>query len=176
MSNLSHKLKIALGTLGLPGLVAALIGSAGGIGVYTFGYGQGASYLSKDPNACANCHVMREPLETWAKSSHHAVAMCNDCHLSPHPIGKWITKMDNGLFHSIAFTTGAFHEPIQIKPRNRRVTQRACVKCHEGLVHTMLPDDPTDPEETLWCASCHGDVGHRLRPRSTTHERGDDRR
>lgn len=173
MTTLGEKLRTSIKTLGLPALVAALVGSTGGIGVYTFGYGHGASYLSRDPNACANCHVMREPLESWTKSSHHAVAVCNDCHLEPHPIGKWLTKMDNGLFHSIAFTTGDFHDPIEIKPRNRRVTQRACIKCHESMVHPILSQDPTDPQETLWCASCHGDVGHALRPRSTTHERGD---
>lgn len=167
------KLRAALGAVSLTGIVAMFIGAAGGLGVYTFGYGQGASYLSSDPNACANCHVMREPLESWAKSSHHAVAACNDCHLSHHPIGKWITKMDNGLFHSIAFTTGDFHEPIQIKPRNRRVTQQACVGCHGELAHALLNSQGEAPKETLWCVSCHGDVGHALRRRSTTHEPGD---
>ena len=31
-----------------------------GLGAYTFVYARGYSYLSHDPGACANCHVMRE--------------------------------------------------------------------------------------------------------------------
>ncbi len=47
----------------LAGLVAAVIaGAAIGLGLYTFVYARGASYLGNDPGACANCHVMREHL------------------------------------------------------------------------------------------------------------------
>ncbi len=142
-------------------LLAGSLGIAGGIGAFTFGYGQGASYLSSDPTTCINCHIMEPYFDSWQKSGHHHVAVCNDCHLSHHPVGKWITKADNGFFHSLAFTTGQFHEPIKIKPRNRRVTQAACISCHEDTVHEMLPATPQ--QEMLLCASCHSDVGHALR-------------
>ena len=36
-----------------------------GIGAYTFVYARGASYLTNDPAACVNCHVMREPYDGW---------------------------------------------------------------------------------------------------------------
>jgi cytochrome c nitrite reductase small subunit len=36
------------------------LGTAIGIGAYTFIYAKGYSYLSNDPGACANCHVMQE--------------------------------------------------------------------------------------------------------------------
>lgn len=145
----------------LPLAVAVVMGMLAGLGAFTFGYGQGASYLSNNPANCANCHVMQDHYDSWQKSSHKDVATCNDCHVSPHPVGKWITKADNGFFHSLAFTTNQFHEPIQIKPRNRAVTQQACLKCHQDFVHNMLPTRPGG--DMLNCITCHSDVGHRHR-------------
>lgn len=139
-------------------LFAACLGVLAGIGVFTFGYGKGASYLSNNPQTCVNCHVMQGHFDSWQKSSHHNVAVCNDCHLPPHPIGKWITKADNGFFHSLAFTLGDFKNPIQIKPRNKRVTQSACISCHADFVHNMLPDHPGGDMQS--CVHCHADVGH----------------
>ena len=129
-------------------LCAVAFGILGGLGAFTFGYGEGTAYLKNDPASCANCHVMQTHYDTWTKSSHHGVATCNDCHL-PH---------DNGFFHSLAFTTGDFHEPIQIKDRNRRVTQHACLYCHDDFVDHMLPAEPNG--EMQYCVHCHGDVGH----------------
>ena len=56
------------------------LGAAAGVGAYTFIYARGAPYLTNDPNACVNCHVMREQYDGGGKSSHRAVAVCNDCH------------------------------------------------------------------------------------------------
>lgn len=145
----------------LPLLIAIAFGILGGLGVFTFGYGDGTAYLFNDPAACANCHVMQGHFDTWVKSSHKDVATCNDCHLPHHPIGKWITKGDNGFFHSLAFTTNSFHEPIQIKPRNRRVTQDACLYCHKEFVNHLLPAE--EGGDMLNCIHCHQDVGHALR-------------
>jgi cytochrome c nitrite reductase small subunit len=145
----------------LPVLFAVMLGLLCGVGAFTFGYGQGASYLSNNPTSCVNCHVMQDHYNSWQTSSHQHVAVCNDCHLPHHPLGKWVTKADNGFFHSLAFTLNNFHEPIQIKPRNRRVTQNACLDCHSDLVHPMLPAEPQG--ETLLCIHCHRDVGHALK-------------
>lgn len=148
-------------TGGLSVLVAVALGALVGLGIFTFGYGEGAAYLSDDPAACSNCHVMNDAYGSWLKSSHREVATCNDCHLAPDPIGKWVTKADNGFFHSLAFTTGGFSEPIRIKPRNRRVTQAACLHCHEDLVHALLPVEADG--DTQDCVHCHSDPGHALR-------------
>lgn len=142
-------------------LISLLLGIFSGLGVFTFGYGEGASYLSDDPASCANCHVMQDHYDSWGKSSHKAVATCNDCHLSPHPVGKWLVKADNGFFHSLAFTTGQYPEPIRIKPRNREVTQQACLKCHGDYVHSMLPVE--EGGDMLNCIHCHTGVGHSMR-------------
>lgn len=138
--------------------IAAVFGMLGGLGAFTFGYGDGAAYLTNNPASCANCHVMQAHYDSWAKSSHENIATCNDCHLPHDFLGKWITKGDNGFFHSLAFTTNDFHEPIQIKPRNRRVTQGACLHCHADFVNHMLPENPGG--EMLLCIHCHTDVGH----------------
>ncbi len=155
-----------------PLALAVLLGVCGGLGVFTFGYGQGHSYLSNDPTVCTNCHVMQAHYDSWLASSHTHVAACNDCHLPHTSPGKWITKADNGFFHSLAFTTGGFPEPLQIKARNRRVTQGACVSCHATTVHEMLPAGGEAP----LCVRCHFDVGHagRAGDPSGTLMRGDD--
>ena len=101
---------------------------------------------------------MQGHFDSWQNSSHRHVAVCNDCHLPHHYVGKWFTKADNGFFHSLAFTLENFHEPIQIKPRNRRVTQHACLDCHVEIVHQMFP--VATEGEILSCVRCHSDVGH----------------
>lgn len=138
--------------------LAMALGALGGLGFFTFGYGDGHAYLSNDPAACANCHVMQANYDSWLKSSHHAVATCNDCHLPHDPIGKWVTKGDNGFFHSLAFTTGGYADPIQIKPRNTRVVEQACISCHKDLVNHLLPLEPGG--DMLSCLHCHQNVGH----------------
>jgi cytochrome c nitrite reductase small subunit len=138
--------------------IAALVGILLGLGLFTFSYAEGTSYLSSDPDACANCHVMWDQHASWTASSHASVAGCVDCHL-PHPtIPKWISKAENGWFHSVGFTLQNFPEPIRIKPRNRAIVQRNCVSCHTGMVHEMLP--ATVRGESVSCMHCHLDVGH----------------
>lgn len=140
---------------------AICLGLLSGLGTFTFGYGRGASYLSNSPDTCVNCHVMQDHMDSWQQSSHHHVAVCNDCHLPHDFIGKWVTKADNGFFHSLAFTTGGFKDPIQIKPRNRRVTQSTCVSCHQDFVHPLFPE--TTGGDMQSCVHCHADVGHASR-------------
>jgi cytochrome c nitrite reductase small subunit len=139
--------------------LAATVGLAVGVGSFTFAYARGASYLTNDPTACANCHVMRAQYDGWLKSSHHAVAVCNDCH-TPHALlPKYVTKASNGFWHSFAFTTGRFPDPIMIGGRNHRVTEGACRSCHADIVSAMTGPPHSGPGE-LDCARCHVSVGH----------------
>lgn len=142
-------------------LVAALLaGIVIGLGGYTFVYARGYSYLQNDPTACGNCHVMREQLEGWTKSSHRSVAVCNDCH-APHDFaGKYMTKLRNGFWHSFYFTTGAFHEPIGITPRDRAIAENACRDCHAEIVQAMGVPAQDEGAAGLSCIRCHSSVGH----------------
>jgi cytochrome c nitrite reductase small subunit len=142
-----------------PGLVAgALVGIAAGLGTYTFAYAKGSAYLTNNPEACANCHVMREQLDGWTRSSHHAVAVCNDCHTPSSLVPKYVTKARNGFWHSFYFTTGRFPEPIQISARNRAIAEGACRACHSDLTHEI--DSASDERGRLSCIRCHASVGH----------------
>jgi cytochrome c nitrite reductase small subunit len=139
----------------LPALLLSVpAGIAGGIGGYTFVYAKGGSYLTNDPAACANCHVMQGHFDDWLKSSHHSVATCNDCHTPSSTIPKYVTKASNGWHHSRAFTTGDFHEPIAITPRNREIVEGQCRHCHAEIVDAIEHDFADS------CVRCHASVGH----------------
>lgn len=152
------------------GVIAAAVcfGVLAGLGAYTFVYARGYSYLTNDPAACANCHVMRDHFTAWSRSSHRAVAVCNDCHTPPQLVPKYLTKAQNGFWHSFYFTTGRYPDPLRITPRNQDVTEQACRKCHEEM--TELIDAPTAPragrraasahDGRTSCVRCHDKVGH----------------
>ena len=143
----------------LAGVVAVItIGLALGVGGYTFVYAKGASYLTNDPRACVNCHVMREQYDGWIAGSHRAVATCNDCHAPHDLVGKYWTKALNGFWHSFYFTTGRFPDPIQITARNRAVTEGACRHCHAAIVQAI--DTAPYRGTALSCLGCHASVGH----------------
>ena len=141
-------------------VAAALLGVAAGVGGYTFVYARGASYMTNDPRACANCHVMNEQYAGWVKGSHRAVAACNDCHTPPGLVPKYWTKAQNGFWHSFAFTTGRFPEPIRITPRNRAVTETACRHCHADVVQQIDGGGHRKGTDVVACLRCHASVGH----------------
>jgi cytochrome c nitrite reductase small subunit len=139
-------------------LLAGLIGGIVGLGAFTFSYAQGQSYLTNDPRACANCHVMTEFYDGWNRSSHKHVAVCNDCH-TPHSsiVAKYAVKGINGFRHSYAFTTGNFPDPIRIVPFDRQITQQACLYCHGDLATAISHPESENPTD---CLTCHAGVGH----------------
>jgi len=64
-------------------LFAGQLGIPAGVGAFTFVYAKGFSYLSTDPRACMNCHVMNAQYDAWRMSGHRHTATCVECHL-PH--------------------------------------------------------------------------------------------
>ena len=168
-------------------VAAVLMGITLGLGVYTFGYAKGASYLTTDPAACANCHVMEEHFAAWQKSSHRAAATCSDCHMPHDPVGKYAAKAANGFLHSLAFTTGRFPDPLQIRETNRSITEGTCRHCHEAIVAAIEPgatgrevvmaagmpadtvsrrqihDGIVRDDDRASCIRCHTYVGHWVR-------------
>lgn len=138
-------------------LLAALVGGIVGLGGFTFLYAEGHSYLSDDPDACVNCHVMRDVYNGWHNGTHKAVATCNDCH-TPHTFpAKYVVKGLNGWNHSVAFTTNDFPEPIRITALNRQVALDNCLYCHAELVTAISHTESASPTD---CLTCHAGVGH----------------
>lgn len=144
----------------LPLTIAALFGLTAGLGSYTFGYARGASYLTNDPAACANCHIMNEHYDAWLKSSHRAVAVCNDCHAPKSFVGKYYVKATNGFWHSFRFTTGNFPDPLTIRGHNQTVTEATCRRCHGALAEAI---DGHTAQQAGSCVRCHLHVGHWVR-------------
>lgn len=148
--------------LNLTALFYIFLGALIGLGGFTFFYAKGYSYLSDDPNACANCHIMRDQLESWSKSAHHHVAKCNDCHLPHNMVGKYAVKALNGFNHSAAFTLQNFHEPIQAKEFTKNIIKNSCLSCHEPMVRAMDHPDLGNGKSNNGkdCLHCHRSVGH----------------
>ncbi len=146
-------------TPSFPGILGVLVGGLLGLGAYTFHFAQGLSYFSNDPNACANCHVMRDYLDSWQKSSHHARAVCNDCH-SPHSLApKLITKADNGWNHSVRLTMHSYGDPIRIRAVNAERLHENCIRCHARFVDDAR-GSAAHARGDLDCVRCHAGVGH----------------
>ena len=141
------------------GLAAVMTGVLLGVGGFTFLYAEGFSYMSDDPKVCVNCHIMQPQYDSWQKASHHAVAVCVDCHLPHDFFGKYLAKADNGWHHSKGFTLQNFHEPIMIKAPNARILQDNCLACHGDLVHELVVGVNGQAEE-VHCVHCHIGVGH----------------
>lgn len=138
-------------------IIVGLVGCIVGLGSFTFIYAKGYSYLTDDPNACANCHVMRDVFTAWTRGSHRNVATCNDCHTAHDSlVSKYASKALNGFNHSLAFTLGGFHEPIRATTLNRDIARENCMYCHAAVTSQMshVGGEATD------CLACHARVGH----------------
>ena len=140
-----------------PLLLSLALGALAGIGVTTFRYAEGLSYLSTDPRACVNCHIMQPEFDGWQNASHHAAAVCVDCHLPKAFVPKYLAKAENGWRHGKLFTTQTFREPIQVAPAGRAILRRNCVRCHEALVSDLTAGAH---DEGVDCLHCHSTVGH----------------
>jgi cytochrome c nitrite reductase small subunit len=143
-------------------LVAALFvlaGAATGVGAFTFKYAEGLSYLSDDPAACKNCHIMNDQYDSWVKGSHHKAATCADCHLPHDFIGKYTAKARNGWNHSKAFTLQNFPEPIRITRHNLDSLQHNCIECHREMVGAIAGHEDVG-KNLARCTDCHRSVGH----------------
>jgi cytochrome c nitrite reductase small subunit len=138
-------------------LLAIMIGVLIGASGHTFLDAHGLSYMSNDPAACVNCHVMRDHFDAWQHSSHERVAGCNDCHVPHDFLGKYFAKAEHGYRHSKAFTLQNFHEPIRITDADLKIVQNNCVRCHEAMVDQMHISPKGERAE---CVHCHQTVGH----------------
>ena len=140
-------------------LALLLLGAGLGLGVYTFTYAGGQAYLSNDPKACTQCHVMEEFHDSWQKSSHRSAAACNDCHLPHGFVTKWLAKGENGFFHSLYFTFNNYPDPIKLRERHKGMVLANCRSCHDGLTADVC-GPRSNWKEPLDCLRCHNGVAH----------------
>lgn len=136
--------------------------------VYLVYSSKALSYLSHDPRACINCHVMNTQFATWQHSSHAETATCVDCHLPRgNLIAKYIAKSDDGWRHSVAFTLNTYNHTITISDRGAKRVQDNCISCHSSTVANIIANsqhyDAFDDPNVLTgrtCWSCHEGVAH----------------
>ncbi|RPI45034.1 MAG: cytochrome c nitrite reductase small subunit [Bacteroidetes bacterium] len=145
--------------------VVILLAITGGLVFYLFVVSRAHSYLSDDPQACVNCHIMAPQYATWAHSSHRERAHCNDCHV-PHDnfLVKYYFKAKDGLRHATIFTLRKEPQVIFIREEGREVVQDNCILCHSNLVtdDTLMAYNPrfhgASMERECW--ECHRETPH----------------
>ena len=142
-------------------LVAVFIG----LGLYLLRLSNAASYLSDDPQACVNCHIMTPQYITWNHSSHREVAHCNDCHVpQDNIVNKFYFKAKDGLYHASVFTARAEPEVIKALGPSIEVIQNNCIRCHETqvtdarLMGFTVEHFENRTDRTCW--ECHREVPH----------------
>lgn len=141
-------------------------GIIAGLGGYTVYMSRAHSYLSDDPSACINCHIMTPYYQSWDHSSHAQWATCNDCHVPQDNMLKgYAFKAKDGLYHAAIFTLRA--EPQAIRPRDEsyEVIMNNCIRCHTELntefVNTgMISYCDVKEGKGKACWDCHVNVPH----------------
>lgn len=124
------------------------------------------TYLTDEPSACVNCHIMSPYYASWMHSSHGRDATCNDCHVPQENfVKKWAFKGLDGVKHVAAFVTNGERQVIQAHPMSSQVIMNNCIRCHEQLntefVNTGKLDYMTlQTQNGMACWDCHRDVPH----------------
>jgi cytochrome c nitrite reductase small subunit len=145
--------------------VILVLGILTGLAVVIFHVSNASSYLSDDPRACINCHVMTPQYATWQRGSHGRNITCNDCHV-PHdnPIRSYAFKAQDGMRHAYIFTFRLEPQVITMHEAGRSVVQENCIRCHEHLVGGAAIVDATaaaarhGAEKLCW--DCHRETPH----------------
>ena len=145
--------------------VIALGGAILGLSFYAAIESKAVSYLSDNPETCANCHVMTPQYTTWRNSSHREVATCNDCHVpQDNALKKYAFKAKDGMYHASVFTTRSEPEVIRMKEAGVEVVQQNCVRCHQDQVTdaklAARVDNHFNSRTERKCWECHKEVPH----------------
>ncbi len=145
--------------------VIILMGIFTGIFFLVLHISRATSYLSDDPKACINCHVMYPQYASWTKGSHANAATCSDCHV-PHEnfIRQYYFKASDGLRHATFFTMRWEPQTIQIKQAGINVVQDNCIRCHLDLVDMTslveMSGKMAARNEGKLCWDCHRETPH----------------
>ncbi len=136
-----------------------------GLTVHILFISNAVSYLSDNPKACINCHIMVPEFATWERGSHGNVTTCNDCHVPQDNVfRKYFFKASDGLRHATMFTFRMEPQVIRIKDAGREVVQENCIRCHANYLHPVslravnAKGIYKDNENVCW--DCHREVPH----------------
>ncbi|MBT8380347.1 MAG: cytochrome c nitrite reductase small subunit [Ignavibacteria bacterium] len=146
-------------------VVVILLGIMFGLIIFTLHAGRATSYLSDEPEACVNCHVMTSQYATWERGSHGRVTTCNDCHVpNNNAIRKFLFKASDGLRHSYMFTFRLEPQVIRIKQMGKDVVQENCVRCHQNALHPVsvrsISNQSIYEGMSGYCWNCHRETPH----------------
>src|SRR5690606_30339190 len=142
------------------------IGVLLGLGLLILHLANATSYLSNDPKACINCHVMTTQYASWQRSSHARVATCNDCHVpQDNFLRTYAFKASDGIRHATMFTFRLEPQVIQIKEAGANVVQGNCLRCHGDQVHATYLNRSVSLDEReegvgKFCWDCHRETPH----------------
>lgn len=145
--------------------VIVALGVLFGLAILIFHISNASSYLSNDPRACINCHVMTAQYASWERSSHARVTVCNDCHV-PHDnfIRTYAFKASDGMRHATMFTFRLEPQVIRIKEAGRNVVQENCIRCHYRIINTTyivnVSGDMASHGGGKLCWECHRETPH----------------
>ena len=145
--------------------VYGLAGVAVGLALLLTRIANATSYLSDEPGACINCHVMTDAYASWQRGSHGQVAVCIDCHV-PHgsPLAKYAYKAQDGLKHSYVFTARSEPQVLGLSARAVPVVQANCVNCHSHQV--MMIAAAVGLQRRCW--DCHQGIHGKVRSLSAS--------
>ncbi|MCL1832925.1 MAG: cytochrome c nitrite reductase small subunit [Leptospirales bacterium] len=137
-----------------------------GLGAYIVYASKAHSYLSNDPSACINCHVMIPYYQSWSRSSHTVWTNCNDCHV-PHSniFSKYTFKAIDGLYHSAVFTVNGESQSIRSRKGSSNVIMENCIRCHTHLNTAFVKTGMITYSQAIKgkgkaCWDCHTKVPH----------------
>ncbi len=137
--------------------------------VYLLYISKALSYLSKDPKACINCHVMNTQYATWQHSAHGVAGItCIECHLPTDGfVKKYMSKALDGWNHSKAFTLDTYDHAMVISKDGARRVQENCISCHSTIASSLVSNsdsyhnfDTPYVENGRKCWDCHKSVPH----------------
>lgn len=145
-----------------------IMGLITGLFVFIIYISKAHSYLSDNPKACINCHIMAPQYATWMHSSHREAADCNDCHV-PHQtfVHHYLFKAMDGAKHSYVYTFRLEPQTISMHSMGRKVVQDNCIRCHETTLMKTVMGQSEISRRPCW--DCHRYTPHgRVKSLSST--------
>jgi len=145
--------------------VIIMLGALAGLGAVVAYISNAVSYLSNDPQACMNCHIMAPQYATWQRGSHGRVATCNDCPV-PHDnvFRTYSFKARDGMRHAFMFTFRMEPQVIRVHEAGMSVIQENCIRCHTkqiGMTKIQFVSyDMAAHGEGRLCWDCHRETPH----------------